>query len=143
MFRALTGHHQEVRCIYVVNGTFKTAVSGAGWSGTDASSHLRTTICHMNTPYLLLSGNCEQTVLWKDGPHHPSHRIPNHTTTQSPLRQCYGRTDRTILAIGYQTTRPHSFHSDSAMGGRTAPCESPDTKPHDHKLWLTMQCKNS
>jgi hypothetical protein len=27
---------------------------------------------------------------------------------QFPLRQCYGKTDRTILATGYLTTRPHS-----------------------------------
>jgi hypothetical protein len=34
MFRASTAHHQEVRCMYVANGTSKMAVSRPGWSGT-------------------------------------------------------------------------------------------------------------
>jgi hypothetical protein len=34
MFQASTAHHQEVRCIYVANGTSKMAVSEPGWNGT-------------------------------------------------------------------------------------------------------------
>jgi hypothetical protein len=34
MFRASTVHHQEVRCMYVANGTAKMTVSEPGWSGT-------------------------------------------------------------------------------------------------------------
>jgi hypothetical protein len=33
---------------------------------------------------------------------------PSSHSTEFPLRQCNGRTDRTILATGYLTTRPHS-----------------------------------
>jgi hypothetical protein len=36
MFRASRAHHQEVRCMYVANGTPKMTVSGPGWSGTQA-----------------------------------------------------------------------------------------------------------
>jgi oxalate decarboxylase/phosphoglucose isomerase-like protein (cupin superfamily) len=34
MFRALTVHHEEVRCIYVANGTSRMTVSEPGRNGT-------------------------------------------------------------------------------------------------------------
>jgi hypothetical protein len=34
MFRASTAHHQEVRFMYVANGTSKMPVSWSGWSST-------------------------------------------------------------------------------------------------------------
>jgi hypothetical protein len=36
MFQASTAHHQEVRCMYVANGTSEMTVSGPG----PADSHL-------------------------------------------------------------------------------------------------------
>jgi hypothetical protein len=39
---------------------------------------------------------------------HPQEFLYFMVSRSFPLRQCYGRTDRTILATGYQTTRPHS-----------------------------------
>jgi hypothetical protein len=50
MFRASTAHHQEVRCMYVANGTSKITISEPRL--TDI--HLRSTICHIHTPYLLM-----------------------------------------------------------------------------------------
>jgi hypothetical protein len=50
MFRASTARHQEVKPKYVANGTSKMTVSKY------ADSHLRSTICHMHTPYLLMIG---------------------------------------------------------------------------------------
>jgi hypothetical protein len=34
MFRASTAYLQEVRCMYVANGTSKMTVSEPGWNGT-------------------------------------------------------------------------------------------------------------
>jgi hypothetical protein len=50
MFREPTVHHQEVRCTYVANGTSNMTASEPSL----ADSHLRSTICHINTPYLLM-----------------------------------------------------------------------------------------
>jgi hypothetical protein len=33
MFRASIAYHQEVRCMYVANGTSKMTVSEPGWNG--------------------------------------------------------------------------------------------------------------
>jgi hypothetical protein len=48
MFQASTAHHQEVRCMYVADGTSK--MTGL------ADSHLSSTISHIHTPYLLMMG---------------------------------------------------------------------------------------
>jgi hypothetical protein len=50
MFRASTGHHQEVRCMYVANGTSKMTVSEL----TDIVEVPFATYIH--TPYLLMMG---------------------------------------------------------------------------------------
>jgi hypothetical protein len=46
IFQASATNHQEVRSVYVANGTSKTTVS--------SDSHLRSTICHIHTLYLLM-----------------------------------------------------------------------------------------
>jgi hypothetical protein len=33
MFRASTEHNQELRCMYMANGTSKMTVSEPGWNG--------------------------------------------------------------------------------------------------------------
>jgi hypothetical protein len=52
MFRTSTAHHQEVRCMYVANDTSKITVSESEFADTN----LRSNICHIHTPYLLMLG---------------------------------------------------------------------------------------
>jgi hypothetical protein len=53
MLQASTAHLQEVMCMYLAIGTSEMTVSKPRL----ADSYLRSTICHMNTPYLSMMGH--------------------------------------------------------------------------------------
>jgi hypothetical protein len=47
MFRVSTAHHQEVRCIYVANGTSKMTIIEPGWNGTKDKQCIKLVILHI------------------------------------------------------------------------------------------------